>query len=54
MKLVEEHRADAGKLRVVEDHAGEDAFGDDLDARLRPRFRDHPRTQSDPFPDGLR
>ena len=54
VELVEQHRADAGKLRIVEDHAGEDALGDDLDARLRPRFRDHPRAQSDPLSDGLR
>ena len=47
VELVEQHRADAGKLGIVEDHAGEDALGDDLDAGLRPGFRDHPRAQSD-------
>ena len=54
VELVEQHRADAGKLGIIEDHAGEDALGDDLDACLRPRFRDHPRAQSDPLADSLR
>ena len=53
VELVEQHRADAGKLGIVKDHAGKDALGDDLDARPRPRFRDHPRAQADPLPDGL-
>ena len=50
MELVEQHRADTGKLGIIEDHSGEDALGDDLDACLRPRFRDHPRAQSDRSP----
>ena len=54
MELVEQHRADAGKLGIVKDHAGEDALGDDLDTCLRPGFRDHPRPQSDPLSDSLR
>ena len=54
VELVEQHRADAGKLGIIEDHAREDALGDDLDACLRPRFRDHPRAQSDPLADSLR
>ncbi len=54
VELVEQHRADAGKLRVVEDHAGEDALGDNLDAGLRPGFRDHARAKPDPLADGLR
>ena len=33
VKLVEDHGANAGEFRVGLDHAGEDAFGDDLDAR---------------------
>ncbi len=53
VELVEQHRADAGKLGIIEDHAREHALGDDLDARLRPRFRDHPRAQSDAFADAL-
>ena len=36
VELVEQHRADARKLGIIEDHAGKDALGDDLDARLRP------------------
>ncbi len=31
MKFVEQHRGDALQRRIVEDHAGEDAFRDDLD-----------------------
>ncbi|GJE71087.1 hypothetical protein CHKEEEPN_2629 [Methylorubrum podarium] len=31
VELVEQHRADAGQFRIVEDHPGEHAFGDDLD-----------------------
>ena len=54
VELVEQHRADAGKGGIIKDHAGEDAFGDDLDACLRPGFRDHPRAQSDPLADRLR
>ena len=54
VELVEQHRADTGKLGVIEDHAGEDALGDDLDARSGPRFRDHARAQSDPLADSLR
>ena len=36
VELVEQHRADAGKLGIIKDHAGKDALGDDLDACLRP------------------
>ena len=32
MEFVEDHGGDAGELGIVEDHAGEDALGDDLDA----------------------
>ena len=54
VELVEQDCADAGELRVVQDHAGEDALGDDLDARLRPRLRDHARPQSDSLAHSLR
>ena len=53
VELVEQHRADAGKLGIVKDHAGKDALGDDLDTCLRPGFRDHPRAQSNPLSDSL-
>ena len=33
VELVEQHGGDAGELGIVEDHAGEHALGDDLDAR---------------------
>ena len=31
VELVEQHRADPGQFRIVEDHPGEHALGDDLD-----------------------
>ena len=36
VELVEQHRRDALERRIVEDHAGEHALGDDLDARPAP------------------
>ena len=33
VEFVEQDRADAGKLRIVLDHARQNAFGDDFDAR---------------------
>ncbi len=54
VELVEQHRADAGKLGIIKDHAGKNTLGHDLDACLRPRFRDHPRPQADPLADSLR
>ncbi len=54
MELVEQHRADAGQLGIVEDQPREDALRDHLDPRLRPRFGDHPRAQSDPLSHSLR
>jgi hypothetical protein len=47
VELVEQHCADFGKPRILENHAGEHALGDDLDARLRSRLGHHPRTQAD-------
>ena len=35
VEFVEQDRADAGELRIVLDHARQDAFGDDFDARRR-------------------
>ena len=32
VEFVEQHGGDAGQFGIVEQHAGEDAFGDDLDA----------------------
>ena len=54
VELVEQHGADPVQLRIVEDHAGEDALGDDLDARPRPALRDHARPQSDALAHRLR
>ena len=34
VKLVEQHRADAGQLRIVQCHTGKDTFGDDKDPGL--------------------
>ncbi len=33
MKFIEQNGADAGQFRIIEDHAREDALGDDFDAR---------------------
>ncbi len=49
VEFVEQHRRDAFERRVVEDHAREHAFGDDLDARAR---RDE-ALQAHPEPDRL-
>ena len=38
-----------GKSGIVEDHAGEDALGDDLDAGRRPDLRAEPHAQARPF-----
>ena len=35
VELVEKHGGNVFQVRIVEDHPGEDAFGDDEDARLR-------------------
>ena len=53
-ELVEQHRADAGKARATRIMRAQHALGDDLDACLRPRFRNGPRAQSDPLADSLR
>ena len=39
VEFVEQDRADAGQLGVVLDHPGQDAFGDDFDARRRRDLR---------------
>ena len=38
MEFVEDHQADAFQRRIVLQAAGEDAFGDHLDARVRPHL----------------
>ncbi len=53
MELVEEHGRDARKLRIVQDHAGENAFGHDLDARLGGDFGLQPHAQPDGLADAL-
>ncbi len=49
VELVEQQRADAVQQRVVLQHAGEDAFGDDLDAGTR----GDPVLEADAVADGL-
>ena len=49
VELVEQQRADAFQRRVVLDHAGEDAFGDDFD----PRRRRHLVLEADAVADGV-
>jgi hypothetical protein len=49
VELVEQHGTDAGQLRIVLDHARENAFGDDLDARRRR----HPALEADAVADGF-
>ena len=49
VKFVEQHRGDAVQFGIVEDLAGEDAFGDDLDARGARHFR----AEADAVADGL-
>ena len=51
--FVEQHAGDALERRIVEDHAREDAFGDDLDARSRRDFRFEAHPQADRFADIL-
>ncbi len=46
VELVEGDRGDALEHRIVEDEPGEDAFGDDLDARLSRDFRAEAHPQS--------
>ncbi len=53
VELVEEHGGDALQRRIVEDHAGEDALGDDLDPRARRDLRAEAHAQADPPPDLL-
>ncbi len=53
MELVEEHGRDARKLGIVQDHARENAFGDDLDARLAGDLGFEPHAQAHPFADAL-
>ena len=53
VKFVEEYRRDTLQRGVVEDHPSENAFGDDLDARLRPDLRAEADTQADRLTDTL-
>ncbi len=39
MKLIEQHGCDAFECWIIEDHAGEDAFGDHLDTCRAPNLR---------------
>ena len=47
MELVEQHAGDAVERRIVEDHAGEHAFGDDLDPGARRDEALEPHPQAD-------
>ena len=49
VEFVEQHRADAGQFRVVQDLPGEDAFGDHLDPGLARNFR----AEAHPIADGV-
>ncbi|WP_431310858.1 hypothetical protein [Methylorubrum aminovorans] len=53
MELVEQHRADAGQFRIVEDHAGEHALGDDLDPGQGRDLGAEPDPQADHVADPL-
>jgi hypothetical protein len=53
VELVEQHRADAVERWVVEDHAGENALGHDLDARLGPDLACQAGAQADGLADRL-
>ena len=52
MELVQQHRAHAGEERVVEQLAGEDAFGDDPQRRVGPKHALEPHLVSDLFAEG--
>ncbi len=47
MEFVEQNGGDAGKLRIVEDHAREDAFGHHLDGDVGARLRCEPCSEAD-------
>ena len=53
VELVEQDRADAGKLRIVEDHAGEHPLGDDLDPGAGRDLGAEPHPQADRVADPL-
>ncbi|MNQ64002.1 hypothetical protein D3C85_784040 [compost metagenome] len=53
VEFVEDHQADAFQRRVFLQAAGEDAFGDYLDARARADFRLQTNAVTDPFADLL-
>ena len=53
VELVEQHRGDALERRVAEDHAGEHALGDHLDARARAGLRLQPHAVADRLADPL-
>ncbi len=51
VEFVEQDRADAAEFRIVLQHAREDAFGDDFDARARRHFRFEADAITDGFAD---
>jgi hypothetical protein len=53
VEFIEEDRGDAGQFRVVLDHAREDAFGDDFDARRLRDLRFEADAVADRFADTL-
>ena len=53
VKFVEQHRGDAGQFRIVEDQAGENALGDDLDAGRARHLRAEPHAVADGLADPL-
>ena len=53
VELVEQNRADAFERRIVEDHPGEHALGDDFDARARGRKALEPHAEANRLADPL-
>ena len=53
MEFVEQHGGDSVERRIVEDHAREHAFGDDLDPRARRDQALQPHAQADRLADRL-
>ena len=53
MKLIEDHTTDIVEARVILQHARENAFRDDFDARVAAHSRLEPRPKSDASADGF-
>ena len=53
VEFVEQHGGHATQFRIVEQHAGEDAFGDDFDAGAGADLAVHAHAVADRLADGL-